>query len=125
MLTPGASATRAAMKPTPPSSTRRVAIATRARTAFIRSLARGLQLGGLFLAHLLHLALDHGALERADVVDEQLVDEVIVLVLHRPRVEPFALGDELLAVEAGGAHARAQAALDGDEDAGERQATLF
>src|SRR3954469_11312053 len=67
----------------------------RMRTVPFTSLAESLQLVGLLVGHLLHLALYHLALERTHVVDQQLVNQVIVLVLHRARVQPLALGDEL------------------------------
>src|SRR4051812_20229401 len=86
-------------------------------------LLRRLSFGFGFLAlgagFALELALDHLALERAHVVDEQLVDEVVVFVLHGARVEVGALSDEGLAVEVDRAHPRRERALDRHVHTGE------
>src|SRR5262245_26337502 len=48
---------------------------------------------------LLHLALDDLALDRADHVDEQARDQVVVLVLQGPPVQRLALDRERLALD--------------------------
>src|SRR5581483_5227490 len=120
-----ASAMRHATQPMPPTKVRSVATATSASTAFMRALfADALQLGGLFFGHALELALDHLPLDRPDEIDQQPIVEVIVLVLHGARVQALALGDELVAVEADGAHAGLERAFDRHVDSGKRQAAL-
>src|SRR5262245_7095954 len=99
------SAMRQVIQPTPPKKNSPIASATSPKTTFmpvsLALLAVRLKLGRLFIGHAFQLALDHLALDRADMVDDEAVVEVILLVLKRAREQPFTLDRKHLAVEAG------------------------
>src|SRR5262245_15337492 len=109
-----ASITAQLIHPTPPTNISTMAMATSAstaRTVVVVLLAGRRRFVYLLARHPLQLAFDHLLLERADVIDEEAVQEMVVLVLHRARVQPLALDGEGLALDVQGAHAGAQRAL--------------